>query len=79
MTPAVSTQKSFQVLRILAGTGPTGATLGEISAAAGLPKPTTHRLLAAMVQQGFALRGPQGAGIWSGRRSMRWRSNRNRR
>lgn len=60
MTPAVSTQKSFQVLRILAATGAQGATLGEISAAAGLPKPTTHRLLAAMVQQGFALRGPKG-------------------
>ncbi len=60
MIPAISTQKSFQVLRILAGTGPTGATLGEIAAAAGLPKPTTHRLLAAMVQQGFALRGSLG-------------------
>ena len=60
MIPAVSTQKSFQVLRILAATGAQGATLGEISAAAGLPKPTTHRLLAAMVQQGFALRGPKG-------------------
>ena len=60
MVPAQSTQKSFDVLRALAAHGAAGASLADIADAVALPKPTVHRLLAAMVQQGFALRAATG-------------------
>lgn len=60
MIPAQSTQKSFDVLRALAAHGAAGASLADIADAVALPKPTVHRLLAAMVQQGFALRSATG-------------------
>ena len=60
MVPAQSTQKSFDVLRTLAAHGAAGASLAEIAETVAMPKPTVHRLLAAMVQQGFALRSATG-------------------
>ncbi|MGN6144293.1 MAG: helix-turn-helix domain-containing protein [Mesorhizobium sp.] len=51
--PVKSISRAAKVLRILAGTGSAGATLGEISGASGFGKATAHRILAALTDEGF--------------------------
>lgn len=41
-----------EVLRLL-GSGPTGLTLTELTTRTGLPRTTTHRLVHALIEQGF--------------------------
>lgn len=48
-TGARAIGKAALILRTLSTFGPQGATLKEISAAGGLPKATTHRILAALL------------------------------
>ncbi|MDE2514692.1 MAG: helix-turn-helix domain-containing protein [Rhodospirillales bacterium] len=60
LTPAQTSRKSFDVLRRLAAAGPAGAALADLHAATGLPKSTLHRLLAALLEEGMAMRLPQG-------------------
>ena len=48
-TGARAIAKAALILRTLSTFGPRGATLKEISAAGGLPKATTHRILAALL------------------------------
>jgi DNA-binding IclR family transcriptional regulator len=48
-TGARAISKAALVLRTLSTFGPQGATLKEISAAGGLPKATTHRILGALL------------------------------
>jgi DNA-binding IclR family transcriptional regulator len=60
MLPARTSRKIFDVLRHLAAAGPAGASLAELHAATGLPKPTIHRLLATLAEQGMAMRAAGG-------------------
>ncbi len=45
--------RALQVISLL-GTRPAGATLQELSAATGIPKPSLHRILSSMRERGFA-------------------------
>lgn len=48
----------FALLRRLGADGPGGMRLTDIAAAAGLPKPTVHRLLRALIDEGMVAHDP---------------------
>ncbi len=60
LTPSLTSRKSFELLRRLASAGVAGAALADLHEATGLPKSTLHRLLAALVEEGMAMRLPRG-------------------
>jgi len=51
--PVKSISRAATLLRILAGIGSEGGTLGEIAKASGFGKATAHRILAALNDEGF--------------------------
>lgn len=53
-TPVKSISRAAKMLRILAEIGSAGGTLGEVAKASGFGKPTAHRILAALSDEGFA-------------------------
>lgn len=50
---AQSLARAFLLLRVVARSGSTGATLGELAGAAKLARPTAHRLLKMLVAEGM--------------------------
>lgn len=60
MTPAQTPRKTFDLLRLLAAAGEKGASLAALHERSGLPKPTLHRLLAALCEEGLAIRTAAG-------------------
>src|SRR5262245_19880029 len=55
-----STSRAFALLRILADAGGPGLRLKDIAAAAALPRPTAHRVLAALIAEGAVERDESG-------------------
>jgi len=53
LDPTSSLHRAFGLLRLLGEGGPAGLRLTELAEAAGLPRPTTHRLLRSMVAARF--------------------------
>ncbi len=58
----LAVDRALQIISYL-GTRPDGATLQEISQAIGIPKPSVHRVLAAMRDRGFAVQ-PRSGGAY---------------
>ncbi|MEJ8570600.1 IclR family transcriptional regulator [Microbaculum marinum] len=58
-TTVKSVQRAASILKLLAGEATTGLRLSDISRKAGLGKATTHRLLAALSEAGFAYQSPE--------------------
>lgn len=58
-----SVERIGVLLRALSSAGPTGDSTTELARKAGLPRPTAHRILSALLQEGFVDRS---------RRSGRW-------
>ncbi|MGW8936711.1 IclR family transcriptional regulator, partial [Gordonia terrae] len=64
---SVSTQvvaRAAQLLRAAGGHSPTGASTTELAAATGLARPTAHRLLTTLAEQGLMDRDPS-SGLWT--------------
>jgi DNA-binding IclR family transcriptional regulator len=60
MVPIQTSRKIFAVLRALATADEGGLSLADLHAATALPKPTLHRLLAILAEQGMAMRAGAG-------------------
>src|SRR5947207_5201536 len=62
MEPAIDPNggihRTFGLLRLLASAGGAGLRLKDIADAAGLPRPTTHRMLASLIAEGMVQRDP---------------------
>ena len=57
---AGGTARAFALLRILADAGADGARLKDIAEAAGVPRPTAHRVLATLIKEGMVARDDGG-------------------
>jgi DNA-binding IclR family transcriptional regulator len=57
---AQSIERAFGILRFIAGSGSQGARLIEVVRQTGLARPTVHRILQVLEQEGAVLRAPQG-------------------
>ena len=64
MTPVSLVARVGAVLRAVAAVEPVGASTTEIGKRAGLARPTVHRLLVALAEEGLVSREPQ-SGRWS--------------
>jgi DNA-binding IclR family transcriptional regulator len=53
VTGAQAVGRAARLLRLVTGAGTSGAPTGELAAAAGLSRPTTHRILSALRQEGL--------------------------
>ncbi|WP_412050793.1 IclR family transcriptional regulator [Hoeflea sp. Naph1] len=52
-TPVKSIARATKILRVLAEIGGSGGALGDVAKASGFGKTTTHRILAALSEEGF--------------------------
>ena len=55
---AQTVERAFQVLRLIARRGVTGMPLTEVAAGIGLPHPTAHRLLKALIHERAVFQDP---------------------
>lgn len=65
----VAVDRALQVLSFL-GAHPGGASLAEVAAATGVPKPSVHRALTAMRERGFATQPETGGAYLLGRAAL---------
>ena len=65
----VAVDRALQVLSFL-GAHPGGASLAEVAAATGVPKPSVHRTLTAMRERGFATQPETGGAYLLGRAAL---------